>query len=75
MMSYSRSPRSGPAAESLFEQTQNVRGRGIAAMVAAWTVGAGFQYAGFPRLGHAALAVFLLALLTWVFADEVADHV
>jgi len=44
-------------------------------MVAAWTVGAGFQYAGFPRLGHAALAVFLLALLTWVFADEVADHV
>lgn len=31
-------------------------------MVAAWTVGASFQYAGFPRLGHAALAVFLLEL-------------
>lgn len=75
MVSHSRSPRSEPAAESPFEQTQNVRAGAVVAMVTALAVGASFQYAGFPWLGHAALGVYLLALLTWIFAEEVAYHI
>ena len=71
----SRTSESEPTTESLSGKSQDVRGGAAVAMVAALAVGASLQCADFHWLSYAALAVYLLSLLTWVFAEEVAYHI